>query len=194
MNAWIRKLHMYAGLLNFSILIVFGIAGLVASVGAPDIFEHPTLHTITTQEFSPSPSASDKEVASAIAAALHIRVGEPPNSRRNAQHQLMVDFYDPNGLRRVTLIEMEHRLQVETLRNSIWRFFDNLHATTLRQGAAWSAERVWGWYIEIATLSMIWMIASGIWLGVGQRWNFRWTQFSAVLAVIAFGVLYWLEK
>jgi hypothetical protein len=185
---------MYAGLLNFSILMVFGIAGLVATSRAPDIFQHPTLHTITTQDFGVPPSASDKEVVAAIVETLHIGVAQLPNSRRNAQHQLTVDFYNPNGLRRVTLLEPEHRLQVETFRNSIWRFLDNLHATTRNQGAPWTATRLWGWYIEIATFSMIWMIASGIWLGVGQRWNFRWTQVSAALAVIAFGVLYYLEK
>jgi hypothetical protein len=185
---------MYSGLLNFSILLVFGIAGLVVTFHAPDIFQKPSLHTITTQDFTVPPSASDREVVGAIARALRISVAEPPNPRRNPQHQLMADFYDPNGLRRVTLLEPEHRLQVETFRNSIWRFFDNLHATTLRQGAPWTAQRVWGWYIEVATLSMIWMIASGIWLGLGQRWNLRWTQFSAALAIIAFGVLYYLEK
>jgi len=194
MNAWVRKLHLYSGLLNFSILMVFGIAGLVASARAPDIFQHPTLHTVTTQDFSVSPSASDKEVVGAIAEALHIRVAELPNPQRNPRHQLTVDFYNPNGLRRVTLLEPDHRLQVETFRNSIWRFFDNMHATTLREGAPWTAQRLWGWYIEIATLSMIWMIASGIWLGLGQRWSLRWTHFSAALAVIAFGILYYLEK
>jgi len=194
MNAWVRKLHMYSGLLNFSILMVFGIAGLVASANAPDIFQRPALHTITTQDFNVPPSASDKEVVGAIADALRIRVAELPNPQRNPHHQLTVDFYNPNGLRRVTLLEPDHRLQVETFRNSIWRFFDNMHATTLREGAPWTAQRLWGWYIEIATLSMIWMIASGIWLGLGQRWSLRWTQFSAALAVIAFGILYYLEK
>ena len=194
MNAWVRKLHMYSGLLNFSILMVFGIAGLVASANAPDIFQRPALHTITTQDFNVPPSASDKEVVGAIADALRIRVAELPNPQRNPRHQLTVDFYNPNGLRRVTLLEPDHRLQVETFRNSIWRFFDNMHATTLREGAPWTAQRLWGWYIEIATLSMIWMIASGIWLGLGQRWSLRWTHFSAALAVIAFGILYYLEK
>jgi hypothetical protein len=194
MNAWIRKLHLYAGLFNFSLLMVFGIAGLVATAHAPDIFQQPSVHTITTQSFSVSPSSSDKEVVAAIVDALHVSVGQLPNSRRNPQHQLMVDFYDPNGLRRVTLLETEHLLQIETFRNSIWRFFDNLHATTLHEGAPWTAQRLWGWYIEIATLSMIWMIASGIWLGLAQRWNSRWTQFSTGVAVVAFVVLYYLEK
>ncbi len=194
MNAWIRKLHLYSGLLNFSVLMVFGIAGLVATFHAPDIFEQPSVHTITTQDFGAPPSASDKEVMAAIAQALQIRMAELPNPHRNAQHQLTADFYDANGMRRVTLLEPEHRFQVETRRNNIWRFIDNLHATTFREGAGWSAQHLWGWYTEIATLSMIWMIVSGLWLGFGQRWNFRWTQISAAIGVIAFAVLYYLEK
>ena len=38
MNAWIKKIHMYAGLFNFTILCVFGLAGLVVTADAPDIF------------------------------------------------------------------------------------------------------------------------------------------------------------
>jgi hypothetical protein len=38
MNTWIRKIHMYTGLLNFTILCVFGLAGLVVTAEAPDIF------------------------------------------------------------------------------------------------------------------------------------------------------------
>ncbi|HXE65235.1 MAG TPA: hypothetical protein VN519_16945 [Bryobacteraceae bacterium] len=98
MNAWIRELHLYSGLLNFSILMVFGIAGMVATVHAPDIFQQPTLHTITTQDFSVSPSDSDQEVVGAIANALHLRVDQLPNAHRNPQPRLMVDFYDANGL------------------------------------------------------------------------------------------------
>jgi hypothetical protein len=43
MNTWIKKIHMYTGLLNFTILCVFGLAGLVVTAEAPDIFKAGTV-------------------------------------------------------------------------------------------------------------------------------------------------------
>jgi hypothetical protein len=57
MNTWIKKIHMYAGLLNFTILCVFGLAGLVATAEAPDIFKVGTVPVVTTLPFRAPGSA-----------------------------------------------------------------------------------------------------------------------------------------
>src|SRR6185369_9037818 len=105
MNAWIRKIHMYAGLLNFTILCVFGLAGLVVTAEAPDIFKAGTVPVVTTLPFHSPSSASDQQVGELIRERLQPAHAGKPNIRRDAQHQLVADFYSVNGLVRATLLE-----------------------------------------------------------------------------------------
>src|SRR5262245_9307009 len=87
MNAWIKKIHMYTGLLNFTILCVFGLAGLVATAQAPDIFAPGTVPAVTTLPFRAPGSASDQQVGELIRERLQPAHAGQPNIRRNAQHQ-----------------------------------------------------------------------------------------------------------
>ena len=104
------------------------------------------------------------------------------------------EFYSINGLLRVTLLESENRIQMQTFRNSIWRFIDNAHATTISEETRSGAVRAWAWYIEASIWSIIAMTLSGIWLGVTARWNFGWTRVSLAAGCAAFVALYWLER
>src|SRR5438874_2598909 len=123
MNAWIRRIHIYLGLINFSLLIVFGLAGLVVTFEAPDIFRQKQGPAVTFVDFTAPPFASDREVALMLGGIVQPAHAGPPVNRRNAANQLVADFYSVNGLTRVTLLEHERRAQVQTFRNSIWRFF-----------------------------------------------------------------------
>src|ERR1051326_2038172 len=150
MNAWIKKIHMYAGLLNFTILCVFGLAGLVATAQAPDIFSAKRPPAVTTLPFSAPGSASDEQVGELIRRQLQPPHAGKPFTPRDDRHRLVADFYSVNGLVRATLLEPERQLQVETRRNSIWRFFDNAHATTIQETAYDWAPGIWAWYIELS--------------------------------------------
>ena len=57
---WIRRIHMYLGLLNFSLVGVFGLAGLVVTLEAPDIFRQKQGPSTEFRDFTPAPSASDR--------------------------------------------------------------------------------------------------------------------------------------
>lgn len=194
MNAWLMKLHMYTGLLNFTILCVFGLAGLVVTAESPDIFRGGSVPVTTTVPFRAPTSASDKEVGDLIGAQLQPRHAGKANVRRNAQHQLVADFYSVNGLVRATLIEPAGRLEIETRRNSIWRFFDNAHATTIQETATDWAPMVWSWYIELAIWSLMFMALTGTWLGLTTRWNYWWTKASFLAGTLGFAVFYMVQK
>jgi hypothetical protein len=194
MNLWIRRIHMYLGLVNFSLLMVFGLAGLVVTCEAPDIFKQKQGPAVEFLDFTPPPSASDREVAQLIAQVLQPAHAGPPVIRRNGANQLVTEFYSINGLLRATLLESQHRLQTQTFRNSIWRFIDNAHATTISEETRSSAVRAWAWYIELSIWSLVAMTLSGLWLGVTARWNFRWTRVSLAAGSAAFVVLYWMER
>ena len=149
---------------------------------------------MATRDFTPPPSASDREVAELLAQVVAPPHAGPPVIRRNAANQLVTEFYSVNGMTRVTLLENEHRAQIQTFRNSIWRFIDNAHATTISENARGAAVRAWACYIELSIWSMIAMALSGIWLGVTARWNFVWTRISLAAGCAAFVALYWLER
>jgi hypothetical protein len=117
-----------------------------------------------------------------------------PYVHRDEQHRLVADFYSVNGLVRATLLEAEGRLQVETRRNSIWRFFDNAHATTIRETASGWAPGAWAWYIELSIWSLMLMALTGVWLGLTTRWPFWWTKASLVAGTVGFGIFYWVLK
>ena len=185
---------MYLGLLNFSLLIVFGLAGLVVTAETP-----------TSSNRSSRPPRPSRFHAAALRVgprhrraprANPWRLGTPGRRviRRNAANQLVTEFYNVNGLTRVTLLEDEHRAQIQTFRNNIWRFIDNAHATTISEDARGGAVQAWAWYIELSIWSLIAMALSGIWLGITARWNFRWTRISLAAGCAAFVALYWLER
>jgi hypothetical protein len=193
MTLWIRRIHMYLGLLNFSLLVVFGIAGLVATLEAPDIPQKEA-PPVEFREFTPAPSASDREVGQLLARTLNQAHAGPPVVRRNATNQLVAEFYSVNGMVRATLLEGERRIQVQTFRNSIWEFIDGAHATTIAEAPPDGVVRAWAWYVEFSIWSLIAMSLSGLWLGLSSRWNYRWTRVSLAAGCMAFAALYWLEK
>lgn len=194
MTQWIRRIHLYLGLLNFSLLIVFGLAGLVVTMEAPDIFHQKAGPKVEVREFAAPPSASDREVAALIAQSIDPKHAGPPVVRRTPPNQLVAEFYSVNGMVRATLLPGERQVEVRTFRNSIWRFIDNAHATTIAERGGGGAVRAWAWYIEFSIWSLIAMVASGLWLGLRVRWNYRWTRVALAAGSAAFALLYWLEK
>ncbi len=194
MSVWIRKIHIYAGLFNFMMVCIFGMAGIVVTAGAPDIFSAGNRPSVSSVAFQAPGSASDQDVGMLIADKLRPRNAGKPNVRRNANHQLVADFYSVNGLVRATLLESEGRLQVETLRNSIWRFIDNAHATTIQETASEWAPNAWALYVEISIWSLMLMALTGMWLGVTARWNYWWTKAALAAGTAAFFLFYALEK
>lgn len=194
MTYWIRRIHIYLGLLNFSLLIVFGLAGLVVTFQAPDIFKQKQGPAVEYRDFAAPPWASDQDIGQLLAKILAPAHAGVPYVHRNQANQLVAEFYSPNGLERATLVDGERRVEVQTFRNSIWRFIDNVHATTIAETSNDRALRAWAWYIEFSIWSLIAMSLGGVWLGAAVRWNYRWTKVALAAGSVAFVALYWMEK
>jgi len=188
MNAWIKKIHMYAGLLNFTILCVFGLAGVIVTADAPDIFHAGNEPATAIVPFAAPSAASDKDVADLMVRQVGPRHTGKPSIRRDAEHRLVADNYSVNGLVRLTLLEPQGQMKIETYRNSIWRFIDNAHATTLQESTTTWAPNAWAWYIEIAIWSLLLMALSGLWLGLVTRWNYWWTKAALIAGTISFAL------
>src|SRR5689334_21653727 len=104
MYSLFRKVHMYAGLLNLSILLIFGIAGLLATFeSAPDQRKRPD-PDVEFRDFTVPPGFDDKAVAARVYDFLKLPLVAPiPNFaiKRDASNDLALDFYSANGVRHV---------------------------------------------------------------------------------------------
>ena len=133
-------------------------------------------------------------MAEILARSVHPAHAGEPEVARDSANQLVAEFYNVNGLVRVTLVAGEHRIRIETFRSNIWHFLDNAHATTIAGETRDGAVRAWAWYIELSIWSLMAMALSGLWLGLASRWRFVWTRVSIAVGCLAFGVLWWLER
>ena len=180
MNHWIKKLHMYLGLLNFSILIVFGIAGLTATFEtAPESRPKPELAS-HFENYAAPPRMNDKEVADDVYRVLKLPLTTPVPKfaiRRDADNNLAFSFYNVNGQHRVTVLEKENRLRIETLRVSTWRYLDHLHSTTSGNRNPDLRLRLWGFYTEFAIWSLLGLPISGVYLWLSSRPGYRPAQY-----------------
>ena len=184
----VRKIHIYAGLLVFTQLILYGIAGLVATF---EPFERPK-QSISQREvpFTAPPSATDKEVAALVYRELALPLTRPMPDwylRRTPDHHLLLDFLNINGIWRVVVLEDQRKLRVERIRNSAWLFLDDMHASTLADREAPRLIRAWAVWNEAAMWSLLAFCATGAWLWLGTRpqWLWAWSALGAGAVAVA---------
>jgi hypothetical protein len=185
----IRKIHIYAGLLTFAQLVVYGIAGLAAAFYAGG--ERPKVpYAIGYVPFTVPPSSTDKEVAALAYRTLNFSMARPVPDwylRHTPDNHLLLDFYNVNGIRRVVVLENEGRLRVEEIHNSVWLFLEDIHAATPGDGGAPRLVRLWAWWNELAMWTLLAFCASGLWLWLTSRPRFTlaWILLAAGSASIA---------
>jgi len=187
----VRKLHAYAALATFVNLMVFGVVGLwaaFASRGAPPA---PVVHEA---RFTAAGNLTDRQVAEQVCTLLHLSLATPIQSaaiQHDDSGRLVLDFYHANGRDRVTVLESQARLRIETTRNSLWRYLDILHMTTgtFRSGD-WRMT-LWADYNECALWSLGTMLVTGVVLGASRRSRTAWTALAAGAVALA-AMLVWI--
>jgi uncharacterized iron-regulated membrane protein len=194
MRNLLQKIHMYLGLLCWSILFVYGIAGLTATVfrsGPPG--PHLQSSTLRTESFVPPPNQTDRQVADAVWRKLQIPLTGPPPAyaiHRDRQNNLAVNFYTANGPTFVTVLEQQNQLRIETRRNTLWAYFNNLHSTTLRGHPYDWRVRLWTYYNEFAVWALLAMGLTGVFLWLSSRPRHLLAQAAVAVAWVSFLVLY----
>ena len=189
MTRLIKKLHIYSGLVNFIILMVFGVAGLQAT------FRIQRQHNdvVETRPFDAPDNATDREVAAAAVRALDLPAPMPGQNdlRRDANQNLTFTSYTVNGPRLITILEPERQRRVTIRRNVLVHFFDDLHATTLSNSAGGDLRiRMWAWYVEFSIWSLIFMSVTGIWLWLASRPRLGWARTTVAIGFGGFLLLY----
>jgi len=175
---------MYVGLLNFTILLVFGVAGLNATFErAPNSQPkpEPKLHF---EDYVPPLNATDRQVAddihrTRIKGFAHVIADRA--LKRDKKNNLQLDFYSPNGLRRVTVLEKEGKLRIEETATGMGEFMSRMHSNTMRPGIVDWRMNLWTWYTEFSIWSLLAMAMSGLYLWLVSRPGYKW-------AIVAFGL------
>ena len=178
---WIKKIHMYLGLVNFTILFIFGLVGISAS-------------------FLPPPSEQDRaepEVHNVDYEALKIPLTQPApdwSIRRDRQNNLRFRLPTAAKVHEVVVFENEFRLRVTTTRLDTWDVLFRMHESTLSHAAPDWRTQLWALYIEVSIWSLILMASSGIYLWLTSRPKLRWAQLSFAAGIISFIALWTLSR
>jgi hypothetical protein len=191
-TALIRKIHIYAGLLIFAQLIVYGIAGLVAAVAAgPERSKAP--REVEHRSFTPPPSATDKQVAEAVYKTLNLPLTRPMPDwflQHTPEGHLLLDFYNINGIYRVTVLEDARQLRIEHVRNGTLTFLGDLHAATPGDAEAPALVKCWAAWNEVAMWTLLGFCASGVYLWLSSRPRFTWAWAGLAAGAGSFAYLY----
>ncbi|HYP13167.1 MAG TPA: hypothetical protein VEQ63_04525 [Bryobacteraceae bacterium] len=188
----VRKVHIYAGLLTLSQLGIYGSAGLVATV-QPSLERPKNVQSVRYLPFRAPASSNDKEVARQVYEQLQLPLTRPMPDwflRRTPAGDLLLDFYQINGIYRVVVLEKEGRVRVEEIRNSLALFVEDIHAATLNDEGAPAAMRIWAAWNELGMWTLLLFCVSGVWLWLATRARFRPAWIALIAGAAAFGTLW----
>jgi hypothetical protein len=196
MTDLLRRLHVWVGLLNLTILIVFAVAGINATILEQEDGEDGKdgEEEARVVDYTPPGDLSDVEVAAHMHAALDL-----PYTRRiadwaigrNGDGVLVLNFYSPNGVYRATLLEADRQVRIEHRRNSLGAFANQLHAYTSFGPGVDPRLRLWALYVVLSIASLLFMAATGLWLWLAARPSLWWARVSFVTGAGLF-VLLWV--
>lgn len=193
MRRLVRKLHIYAGLLSFTAFVVYGIAGIRATlIEAPDD-RRPNPSDVREIVFDVPGDLSDKALADRIHAELDLPLTRPIPEwalYRDEERNLVLDFYTANGIRRVTVLEAEGRLRVEAEQAPLGQFLNQLHATVGVGGPP--TVTAWALYNIFSTFCLLFMTVSGVYLWLATRPGHGLALVSFAAGSAAFLALVWL--
>jgi hypothetical protein len=193
----IKRLHVWLGLANLTIFLIYGVTGLaVTMLPAPEERARPEAR-LELIDFSVPANLTDKQVADLVWERLRVPLASPVPEwalRRDGANNLAFAFYTPNGVTRVAVLEAENKLRVAHERAGAWSFLNNLHASTLRDRPVDWRLRAWVLYNELAMFSLLLMSASGLYLWLASRPRHRPAQVCFGVGTGALVFLYWLVR
>ena len=191
MTSLIKKIHMYLGLLNLTILLVFGFTGLRAAFNPPS-GPNPDLPARTESFTPPAAVIDDKIMLEVVRQQLNIpAVGS--NTKRDPDNNLLLTYYTPTGPWFVTLLEKENQLRIVRRPATLGGFIDNVHGTANRNPDDWRV-RLWSYYNEFSVWCLSLMALSGIYLWLASRPGYVWAQVSFAVGSGLFLLLVYLSK
>lgn len=188
MRNLVIKLHIYAGLLTFAQLALYGVAGLVATV-QPGLERPKIPRAVRYVPFTVAPASTDRQVADQVYQQLRLPLTRPMPGwflRRTPENDLLLDFYNINGIWRVVVLERENKLRIEEIRNSTPIFLNDVHAITTGDSEAPARVRLWAIYNELALWCLLAFCVSGVYLWLSAQARSWWAWASLAAGTVTF--------
>jgi uncharacterized iron-regulated membrane protein len=192
----IEKIHMYAGLLTLTALLVWGVAGIYAVFRpAPGEYQPPEISEVRELPYEAAGNLDDKELARAIYEFLDIPLaGGHYNIHRDPEANLMFFVFTVSGRREVTYLEERQVVRLDVRQNTLVEFLSNLHTSNSHRGPKVLAARMWGVYNEFSTWAFTFMTLSGVYLWLASRPGLLWAQLLAGTSAVIFVVLWMVTR
>ena len=177
---WIKKIHMYAGLLTFMAFVAWGVTGVHAVfLPKPGEFTPPPISSVREVPYQAAGDLDDRELAKAIFETIDIPLaGGRYNIHRDDDLNLAFNVFTINGGREVTFLEEEGIVRVDHRRNTIWGYISSMHTAHSRRHVLTPAAIAWGYFNELSTWAFLFMSLSGVYMWVATRPGIRWAQLS----------------
>ena len=197
LTAWVKKIHMYLGLLNFTILLVFGIVGLSTSFLPPPKERERAKPEVRQVDYAAPGDLSDRELADHAYEALMLPLTQPApdwSIRRDRDSNLRFRLPTLAKVHDVVVFEKESQLRVITTTLDTWDYLFRLHELTLNYAAPGWRTQLWAIYIELSIWSLIVMALGGVYLWLVSRPELRWAQMSFAAGIVSFVMLWVLSR
>lgn len=193
MYEWVKKIHMYAGLLSFMAFAVWGVAGIESAfLPPPGGYEPPDVSDRKEFPFESPGDLDDKEVGQRIFRASGVRMGGGVyNIHRNEQGNLAFFLFTWNGRRDFTYLEDQKLVRIEFRNNDMAGFLSSMHTAFSRRHPPELPAQLWGYYNELSTWAFLFMTVSGVYMWIATRPNLPWARICAAGAVAA-GAILWV--
>lgn len=191
-DKWARKLHIYASLVTFSAMVLFGVVGIIAALEPKPAERHKAEFVRSTSAFRAAPGLDDAAFGAAIREHLRLEMKHPLIKawiRKDASGRPQYDFNGPNGLHRVTYDEGSGTLEIEHQRTSLAVYLTRIHEFTTRARMEDWRVRAWGYYIETSIWALFLMLVTSLWLWLYGKWKDK-GAFAAM--VVGGGATVWL--
>jgi hypothetical protein len=186
---------MYVGLLNFSNLIVFGIAGPAATFQGGHQ-RRMEADAPRYERFTPPPGSTDRQIADLVFDRFQFPLTDPVGDwaiHRDATGNLPLEFWTVNGIHRVLYEPEQNRLRIQTSRSSLPFFLDDMHTVNDLNQRDWRM-RAWAWKTHFAIWSLLAMAISGVYMWVASRPGYRIAQYSFAGGAAIFILLYFATR
>ena len=196
MRAWMKRIHMYAGLFAFTALVVWGVAGVHSMfLPPPGGYRPPEISRSREVPFQAPGDLDDKALAAHIDEALALPlVGNPFQISRTEDHNLFFRYSTSNGRTEVTYLEREGKIRIDYRQSSFWNYLGGMHAASSRRGPPDARAWVWGLYNEISLWCFSFMTLSGVYLWLATRPWLKWAQALAVAGIVLFIGLWFVTR
>lgn len=159
----VKRAHLYLGLVNLTMVLVWGITGTYATLSRGEGREPPS--SVRTVPYMPTRSATDREIAMEVFGLV-----KPPlagtlpamSMRRDPHKNLVVTFYRPGAVLDATVFEDQGQIRVEQHMANLASYFSGMHEVTMNPQRQSIGLRLWSYYTELSIWSLLVLALSGV--------------------------------